>query len=500
MHIRNYYRKRMVISVLSVIALVAVVATSAYAIFVTRISNTDDQVITIGDLQITHIEGNQIIDINDIRPMTDSVARAQTNNIYSFSIENTGNLAYHYNISLKNNPNFATNLLPHQFIRFSLNDGETRVLSNYNDAVIFEGILNPGQTHEFTLRIWVGSGNQTDATIGLPNEALGAEIHLKIDIYGRAGFPGETAWNQIVEHNNVREETPDFTTIADNSNRDTQEGLWRIPDEHGNAYVFRGTHEGLNNNVIFAGHQWKILRIEGNGNIRMIYNGSCPGNACIINGANAGTAATIGNSGFNYQDHQPRAIGYMFGNETGTFAEMHANTNNSTIKTFVDNWFNTNIIGANRTAIANDTLFCIDRRFGLENTGTGTDEEPTVYITVDRVSGSGIPSLMCSREEDRLALPVGLINADEVNMAGGRGGITNNDFFLNTGGQQWTMSPTHFTGGSAHVALLYEGWFALSGWEHVGGIGINVRPVLSLNADIVFSSGDGSLANPFIVE
>jgi len=191
MHIRNYYRKRLLVSVLSIAALLVVVSASAYAIFVTRISNTEDQVINVGNLQITYQEGSQIIDIQNVRPMIDSVGREQTNNIYNFSIENTGNLAYHYHINLIDNPNFATNILPHQFIRFSLNGGETRVLSDYNNANIFEGVLNPGATQEFTLQIWVGSGNQTDATLGLPNEILGSEIHLKIDIYGRAGFEEE---------------------------------------------------------------------------------------------------------------------------------------------------------------------------------------------------------------------------------------------------------------------------------------------------------------------
>ena len=57
-------------------------------------------------------------------------------------------------------------------------------------------------------------------------------------------------------------------------------------DEDGPSYYFRGTHTGsniVNNNLIFGGFQWKIIRINGDGSIRLIYNGKCSNNECIIN-------------------------------------------------------------------------------------------------------------------------------------------------------------------------------------------------------------------------
>ena len=51
-------------------------------------------------------------------------------------------------------------------------------------------------------------------------------------------------------------------------------GLYAAEDEYGISYYYRGSRKHLNNNLIFAGFQWKIIRINGDGTIRLIYNGS----------------------------------------------------------------------------------------------------------------------------------------------------------------------------------------------------------------------------------
>jgi len=318
------------------------------------------------------------------------------------------------------------------------------------------------------------------------------------------------ASNQVLRdhiiNNNPLRTGADFTNISDNSNRDTQEGLFSTPDDFGTSFFFRGTHDGLNNNVIFAGHQWKILRIEGNGNIRMIYNGPCPNNSCTINGNEAGNAATIGTSGFNSNGHN-RFVGYMFGSITGSFNEQHANTNNSIIKTAVDTWFSTNITGTNRNLVASDTIFCVDRSFRSTNTGTGLGATPTQYATSERTiatADAGVPTLLCTRVEDKLSInngltyPVGLITHDEANFAGGRGGsgMQNPDFFLRTNEWFWTMSPNQFNAMGAMVLSVLPTGILGGGASIVNPQGI--RPVLSLDK-CVTATGDGSLDTPYVI-
>ena len=191
-----------------------------------------------------------------------------------------------------------------------------------------------------------------------------------------------------------------------------ENGLFRATDDHGEAFFFRGAYRDINNNVIFAGHQWKILRIEGNGNIRLIYNGICPNNECAINTPHTEyceyddgeeycwyekadpTDFTIGesvfSSQFSYEDalsQHHRYIGYMFGSQTGNFNEQHANVNDSTIKTFVDNWFNnsSNIPPSARSMIVNDTIFCADRTIGSPETHCGDADYCTQGTGMDSV-------------------------------------------------------------------------------------------------------------------
>lgn len=302
----------------------------------------------------------------------------------------------------------------------------------------------------------------------------------------------------------------DFTTVADSTNTATQEGLFRATDNHGMSYFFRGTHTGLNNNVIFAGHQWKIIRIEGNGVIRMIYNGECPDNECTINGNAAGAAATIGNSIFNPSPNHNRYVGFMFGSETGTFAQQHANTNASTIKTFLDNWYDNNITGTYRTWVNPNTTFCIDRSianeaghsvpgWGTGVIGTGLGTTPTSYGTLERMI-SFTPTLVCPRAADRITTPIGLINHDEANKAGGRWGLTNNDYFLRTGQWYWTMSPADFHGVNARIFAAHPvgDLGSIGGGGGNAGFNLAVRPVISLRANVT-ATGDGSLENPYII-
>jgi len=284
-----------------------------------------------------------------------------------------------------------------------------------------------------------------------------------------------------------------------------QSGLFQTNDEHGNAFFFRGSHQGVNNNVIFAGHQWKILRIEGNGNIRMIYNGECPNNQCTINGNNAGENATIGNSAFNTQINHNRFVGYMFGSETGSFNEQHANTHNSTIKNFINNWFEANITGEHLDMVASNTRFCNDRSLTVayNNATSGLGLNAAHWGFLGRQTA---PSLACPRDEDRLELPIALPTADELIMAGA--GVWNHEsvFFLGTEVNFWTMTPfLTMTGSDATGARTWPMPTIEFGAENMGIMGHSselsaaVRPVISLNANTPVIRGNGSATDPFIV-
>ncbi len=86
----------------------------------------------------------------------------------------------------------------------------------------------------------------------------------------------------------------------------SEQGLYKTTDDFGSTYFFRG--DVTNNNVYFGGFYWKVVRINGDGTIRLIYNGTIP-NAI-------GNATSINNTSYQYNLRypDPAYVGYMYGN------------------------------------------------------------------------------------------------------------------------------------------------------------------------------------------
>ncbi len=52
----------------------------------------------------------------------------------------------------------------------------------------------------------------------------------------------------------------------------SDKGIYQMNDEYGTSYYYRGS---VNNNyVLFGGHYWRIIRINGDGSIRLLYAGT----------------------------------------------------------------------------------------------------------------------------------------------------------------------------------------------------------------------------------
>ncbi len=85
----------------------------------------------------------------------------------------------------------------------------------------------------------------------------------------------------------------------------SEQGLYKTTDDFGSTYFFRG--DVTNNNVYFGGFYWKVLRINGDGSIRLIYNGTIP-NA-------TGYATSINNTSYQYntRNQDSTYVGYMYG-------------------------------------------------------------------------------------------------------------------------------------------------------------------------------------------
>ena len=271
------------------------------------------------------------------------------------------------------------------------------------------------------------------------------------------------------------------------------------------VYYYRGAVE--NNYVSFAGYYWRIVRINEDGSIRLIYQGTTP-NA-------TGSAATIGNSEFNSNIPDNAYVGYMYG-ETGvsTYSETHANTNDSIIKGVIDTWYEENLLGNYSTYIA-DSGFCGDRSVANEagvwhpvDTTLGYGTNVTHYGAYNRIHNEYQPQYSCPQKNDlytvnnakgnqALDYPIGLITADEVAYAGGVVSESNNSYYLYTGSYYWTMSPGNCSG-SDSFEWYVNSRGALNSYHVQDSRG--VRPVINLISGIEITSGDGTIGNEYTIK
>ena len=339
--------------------------------------------------------------------------------------------------------------------------------------------------------------------------------------------------------------TPDFTTVSGNSGEDDNgntglgdgtNGVYEAEDDLGTSYYFRGNVD--NNYVYFAKNWWQIIRINGDGTIRMIYvdSNKVPSNEPVSNTNDKAVAIPlaimasggISVSSYNSSYDDNAYVGYMYGT-TGstTYNATHANTNDSTIKTVIDTWYTENL--SSYSSYIADAIYCNDREavndsntntvftnmFELTNTGLGYGTNDTAYANLKRNYIDHTPTLKCKNKNDRfttsstlgngaLTNPIALITTDEVVMAGAHAYdlntdsyIMNSNYYLNLEYPYWTMTPVLFAGGVAFVDGVFYG-VGFVYFDRSVDFGIAVRPVVSLLSDAI-TGGDGTVSNPFYV-
>ena len=321
-------------------------------------------------------------------------------------------------------------------------------------------------------------------------------------VTGATKTTGTTTWNNVSYDSITYQLSAVTLTETELETDKSDKGLYQGIDDYGTTYYYRGNVK--NNIVKFAGFYWQIVRINGDGSIRLIYDGT-EKNA-------TGGEQTIGNSQFNINYNDPAYVGYMYGNQDGTtFDEVHTNTTSSTIKTKVDNWYKTNIVDKGYSGyVSNAVGFCGDRTltrgdgistniysyFGAfgryeNNNPLFTCPEPSrdLYTTTDSSIGN-----------KALTYPVGLITYDELVYAGMDNKHINKLSWAYSTQHYWTMSPSHFhaaSGNALEWRLNGAGYLHL--WSYVAN-GFGARPVINLKSDVKITGGLGTANDPFVVE
>ena len=293
----------------------------------------------------------------------------------------------------------------------------------------------------------------------------------------------------IIENLNPKTTPPTFSNIAT-----TDEGVYRVSDGMygGNSYYWRGA--ATTNYVKFAGKCWRIIRINGDKTMRLIYDGA----TCHANGTSTADSIAVASTAYNSSYNKSEYVGWKYTSGSQRPSSITSGTN-APIKTALENWYNTNI-GNNTTYSSKiaDGKYCNDRNVQSGQSWASAPSSTFYYAAYKRIYTDRAPSLSCA-SLDTYSLKVGLITADEVMYAGGKNAY-NEQYYLYNGQDYWTMSPCNW-GSLGDAWLFYVTSDGAITNTRVNWAGADVRPVINLKADTLFASGGtGTQSNPYIVK
>ena len=311
-----------------------------------------------------------------------------------------------------------------------------------------------------------------------------------------------------------------ITTPGAAVSTETEALLASTEDDYGTSYYFRGAVK--NNYVEFANKCWRIVRVSGDGSVKLILHNDNPtgvANPCDAanNSASAAFARYSGTtytSKFNEKYDDNAYVGFKYGTVgASTYDATHANTNKSTILTNLETWYTNNL--KTYESVIDNSVWCNDKTnvtdtsynpWGYSNVnGLGYAKNVTYYgatqrlvSTSGRAGGTG-PSLKCNGELSKITSKVGLITADELAFAGYAFNLSNTTTYLQenaTDSWWWSLSPNYFYV-DAGVWFVFgnNGLFIFRNVPDVGG----VRPSISLISSVTISGGTGTSEDPYII-
>jgi len=202
-------------------------------LFYDKVINNETDVVVEGDLSINYINGVEIDDAGT----------------YKFSITNNGDKDISYDIIAKDLKSYSSNMT----YNLSSSDANVNLINARfldNDYTFADNILvRAGMTQNYVLTI-------------KDSELTSFKLYIKIKSEAEEYF-----FTTILKNNTTKKQT--LTKVGEEI-AITNEGLIEDIDDYGTTYYFRG--KVTNNYVNFADSLWRIVRINGDGTVKLVLN------------------------------------------------------------------------------------------------------------------------------------------------------------------------------------------------------------------------------------
>ena len=493
---------------LVIVSLLVVVLSVSLAWFTTQIIGKGKDVsVTSANLQIVFTDSDGALTETDIEPGWQKTK--------TFTIKNDTKTEYKYNIVIKDLLNTFVTEGYLQYKITSTNDGYNMTefkdipkSSIATDTILAYSVVIPnGVTQSYTIEFKYTNDESVDQSDDMGKKLSGT-------LFITEGTE-PTLLSQILKDNPTRSTrsnnnngkndfaTPLTVTTTGTLFTSTESIAGSTPKE---VYYYAGNT--TNNWVKFAGYYWRIIRTNHDSSIRLLYVGT----------SHDTTTGNIGESAFNTSFNSPKYVGYKHGEDT-SLDTIRNNTTDSTIKTFIDTWYQNNLTNYTKY-LSTSAVYCNDRNLGTGQTysvSSNFNFAPYYRMDFDTEGAEANPSYNCTDIRDafsidntsaKLTYPIALMTADEVSFAGGLYDTNAPTWYYynsangsSTGSTYWwLLSPDGWSGSSANVFLV--------GGSSSPGILLNydvygtggVRPAISLKSCIKYSTGNGSASDPYTIE
>ena len=501
----------------------------------------------------TLTEDTSKISITDAFPITDEDGLKQTP--FTFTIKNNCNSYVKVYITIDSTYRESTNTsyLKDNYMKVNISPKGTTTSqsvilgsqtltdleNNKKGYIIINTGLKANEEKSYDLRIWMDSSVTTE-------QGLNKNWSGKIVVVSSAAeepAPAPNGWYDAgsgtllaaLRDDNTLKKT--ITLPGKEASLENEAIITSAEDDYGISYYFRGAVK--NNYIQFANKCWRIVRITGDGSVKLVlHNDNTAGAPSPCSSTNNSTSAafarysgTTYTSAFNSSNNDNAYVGFMYGTAgSSTYADTHANTNKSTILTNLETWYENNLVSYERKLA--DTIWCNDKTtvntladgttYGID---LGYSKNTTRYGAFNRTNGGNAslyanPSLICPNDDNggklskftvgdtkngngNLRYKIGLLTADEIVSAGSVSAQYNKLTYLyeNATSNWWSMSPSSFGIRSTNYAFVWT-VSSLAGSTYSGDVvqmSYGLRPSISLISTITISGGTGTSEDPYVI-
>lgn len=325
-------------------------------------------------------------------------------------------------------------------------------------------------------------------------------------------------------------------TVPGKVSATTNEGINKTQDDYGTSYYYRGSAD--NNYVQFANMCWRIVRVTGNGAIKLVLQNNnstdCTASSnqeqflklksestpTKIRKEFAGSADTVAlmyksggiiksplayNDSFTLLSNKINSDDTIAGGEPSglvesNYSEIFKNTTKGDVLKKLESWYEEKLSAY--TDYLEDVIWCNDKSYNTSNKYFGAytrfkSYTPSLVCPNDSLGGnlSKYTVSDTTKGNGALTYKIGLLTADEL-MFAGASSSSNTSFYLyvNSNDEWWTISPANYNG-SYYISFTYKDKIYSLDIPYPSAY---LRPAIAIKSTAIVG-GTGTKTNPYVI-